>query len=391
MKTSLTDNTLTLFLEGRIDSNNAAQVEQEALSAVAQNPGAELALDAENLEYISSAGLRVLMKLRKQAKKALPVWNVSPEVYEIFDVTGFTDLLEVHKALRKVSVEGLKQIGQGATAKVYRLDRETIVKVFGPTISLDTIQRENERSRNAFISGIPTAIAYDIVRVGDGYGAIYELLDAQDLLTLMENDKKHLEAYVVKFAATMRKMHEIEVDPQCFPPAKQTSIAYLAGLKGICTQEELEKLRCLYDNIPDRNTFIHGDCHPGNVMVQNGEFMFIDLMTCGCGHPIFDLASMCISYFFSQRSPESQKTSVLLRNFTSEEIARIWNTYLCAYLGTTDESFLRKAVPQIAALTAARMLFATIAVPGLFSPEQIHNLKQTALAYVDSGLEPICF
>lgn len=64
-----------------------------------------IGLDTSRLEcdYYSSAGLRVLMKLRKQAKKALPVYNVSPEVYEIFDVTGFTDLLDVHKALRKVS------------------------------------------------------------------------------------------------------------------------------------------------------------------------------------------------------------------------------------------------------------------------------------------------
>ncbi len=42
-------------------------------------------------------------------------------------------------------------------------------------------------------------------------------------------------------------------------------------------------LRRLYETIPDRSTFVHGDSHPGNVMVQDGEFVFIDLMTCGCG------------------------------------------------------------------------------------------------------------
>lgn len=47
MKTTLKDNTLTLYLEGRIDSNNAAQAEQEAMAAVAGAPGAELVLDAE--------------------------------------------------------------------------------------------------------------------------------------------------------------------------------------------------------------------------------------------------------------------------------------------------------------------------------------------------------
>lgn len=69
MKTTLKDNTLTLYLEGRIDSNNAAQAEQEAMAAVAGAPGAELVLDAEKLEYISSAGLRVLMKAPEEGKK----------------------------------------------------------------------------------------------------------------------------------------------------------------------------------------------------------------------------------------------------------------------------------------------------------------------------------
>lgn len=91
-------------MEGRIDSSNALSVEKAIINAVEKHPGAELALDANDLEYISSAGLRVLMKLRKQAKRALPVLNVSPEVYEIFEVTGFTELLDVKKRLREVSV-----------------------------------------------------------------------------------------------------------------------------------------------------------------------------------------------------------------------------------------------------------------------------------------------
>ena len=59
--------TLTLYLEGRIDSANAAAWEQEILAAVENNPDAALVLDADALEYISSAGLRVLMKLRKRS------------------------------------------------------------------------------------------------------------------------------------------------------------------------------------------------------------------------------------------------------------------------------------------------------------------------------------
>ena len=85
-------------------------------------------------------------------------------------------------------------------SQVYRIDRETVLKVFKPNTSLEIINQENERSRNAFVSGIPTAISYDIVKVGDCYGTVYELLDAKDFLSIVENDKEHLKEHISKFA-----------------------------------------------------------------------------------------------------------------------------------------------------------------------------------------------
>ena len=78
MKTNIENNILTIRLEGRIDSTNAPAVEADILQALNDNPGTALTIDADKLEYISSAGLRVLMKLRKQIGKPLSVVNVSP-------------------------------------------------------------------------------------------------------------------------------------------------------------------------------------------------------------------------------------------------------------------------------------------------------------------------
>ena len=390
MKTTLENNRLTLSLEGRIDSNNAAAMEREIMAAVREAPGAELAIDADALEYISSAGLRVLMKLRKQAGKAISVLNVSPQVYDIFEVTGFSTLLDVRKRLREISVEGCEKIGSGATATVYRIDRETIVKVFTPNTGMEVIRNENERSKNAFLSGIPTAISYDIVKVGDSFGTVYELLDAQDFLTVLLNDKAHLDDHIRGFARAIRGMHRVEVDPAKFPPTKQASLAVLPRLEGVCTKAEIDKLSRLYATIPDRGTFIHGDCHPGNVMVQGDQLLFIDLMTCGSGHPVFDLSSMCSAYHMPPKFG-SRKNSPLTRDFTDEECARIWQVYLSAYLDTDDAALIRKAERQIEAVSSARTLFATIFIPGLLPEETVAYLKRTALSYVDDGLEPLCF
>ena len=377
-----------LALEGRLDTVTAPQLETEVKGL--DDSVKELVFDFQNLEYISSAGLRVLLKLSKRLNTLLRVLNVPPDVYEIFETTGFTDLLYVTKGYRRLSIEGLPLIGQGATASVYRLSPETVVKIYKHTNNLGEAKLENDRSRNAFVSGIPTAIAFEIVKVGDSYGAVYELLDAEVLVTMMENDKAHLEEPVRKFAALIRKINHIEVSPDKFLQMKPASISLLPQLEAVCTKEETDKLRSLLESVPDRVTFLHGDCHPANVMVQNGEYLFIDLMTSACGHPVFDLASMCSFYHFPQ-DEESRKNNTLLRNFTEEECSRIWDIFLRAYFDTEDEAYLRKAERQITAVSAVRDLFSTIFFPGHLSQERIDYLKSVALSYVDSGLEPFCF
>ena len=100
---------LTVCLLGHIDSGNAGALEEEIRAAREESEAEKLLLDAEDLEYISSAGLRVILRLRKQ-QPDLKIVNVSPEVYEILDMTGFTEMMEVRKAYRKLSVQGCEII-----------------------------------------------------------------------------------------------------------------------------------------------------------------------------------------------------------------------------------------------------------------------------------------
>ena len=91
-------------LTGRIDTNNASEWEQKILQQFSAET--ENAFDASELEYISSAGLRVLMKVRKKSTSEMRIFDVSTEVFDIFDMTGFTELFKVEKRLRELSVDG---------------------------------------------------------------------------------------------------------------------------------------------------------------------------------------------------------------------------------------------------------------------------------------------
>ena len=88
-------NALKIILEGRLDTTTAPQLEaqlQDALGSVT-----DLKFDLEKLEYISSAGLRVLLSSQKVMNKQgkMVISNASTEVKEIFDVTGFSDILTI--------------------------------------------------------------------------------------------------------------------------------------------------------------------------------------------------------------------------------------------------------------------------------------------------------
>ena len=170
---------LIISLTGTIDSANAPAVGTELQGICSTNPCESVELDCDQLEYCTSAGLRVILRLKQKMDDTV-LTNVHTELYNIFDMTGFTEMMEVHKAYRVISVDGCEVIGRGANGKIYRLDEENIIKVYTNTDSLPEIRHERELSRAAFVLGVPTAIPYDVVMIAEGgYGSIYELLNAK--------------------------------------------------------------------------------------------------------------------------------------------------------------------------------------------------------------------
>ncbi len=87
--------TLKIALEGRLDTTTAPQLEAELKQSVADNT--ELDLDFAKLEYISSAGLRVLLAAQKVMNKQgkMVIRNVNDVIAEVFEVTGFADILTI--------------------------------------------------------------------------------------------------------------------------------------------------------------------------------------------------------------------------------------------------------------------------------------------------------
>lgn len=352
------DGVLYINLAGRVDSANAPSVEEEINVICSDKQSVNVVIDAENLEYISSAGLRIILRLRKNYPE-LKMINANSEVYDILDMTGFTEMMTIEKAYRKLSVEGCEVIGRGSNGEVYRLDPDTIIKVYLNPDCLPDIHRERELARKAFVLGIPTAIPYDVVKVGDSYGSVFELLNAKSFTKILAADSSKIDEVVEMYVDLLKKIHSTEVQPGDMPDMKQVAIGWVRDIKGIISDAKWEKLNSLVNAIPDNHHMIHGDYHTKNVMVQNGEVLLIDMDTLSYGDPIFEFGSIFNAYkgfYFGQLPLDG----VSFIGIPYEMGAEIWEKTLHLYFNTDDEEYLDTVRDKSALLGYTRVLRRTI-------------------------------
>ena len=363
IKTQFDNNVLTIYLNGKIDSISAPQMESEINKARQQYNAEKIILDCDKLEYTTSAGLRVILRLKQEVDDTRLI-NVHPEIYDIFDMTGFTEMMTVEKAYRIISVDGCEVIGQGANGKIYRIDNDTIVKVFLNADALDEIQRQRELARTAFVLGVPTAIPFDVVRIeSGGFGSVFELLNATSYAKLLIKEEKSLDEVAEMSVNMLKLIHSKVVKPDSMPDMKAVALDWAVFLKDYLPEELFNKLYALIDAIPTDLHMMHGDYHIKNVMYQNGESLLIDMDTLCYGNPIFELASIYNAYVGYGAIDHSRIKDFLGIDF--EESSAFWRKSLELYLGTTDEAVLQSVEDKAKIIGCTRIMRRTIRRNGL--------------------------
>ena len=363
----ITDNKICLKLSGHIDSGNASEIKKEIFEAADQLPEAPVEIDAEELTYISSAGLRVLLQLRK-THQDMRITDVGPEVYEILDMTGFTQMMKVEKAYRQVSIEGCEIIGKGANGTIYRIDKDNVVKVYKHADALEEIHNEREMARLALVLGIPTAISYDVVKVGDSYGSVFELLNARSFAEIMAKEPERLDWCVNEYVRLLKKIHDTEVPEGKLPDMKETALSWARFMQDYLPGEAGEKLLALVEDIPADDHMLHGDYHTKNIEQTDDEILLIDMDTLAAGHPVFELASMYNAFIgFSEYDHENVRDFL---GFDFELSKKFWRRALAEYLGTEYEPWIREVENKARILGYTRLIRRSIRRGGLESERE---------------------
>lgn len=325
-------------LTGRIDTAHAPIVDKQIQEAVsnAAEPVTNITFDCSALDYISSTGLRIVLKYKKLYPD-LEVINVSNDVYNVFDMTGFARIISVKKALRKIDLSACTLIGEGGNGAAYRINDEEIVKVSKYSHGEEGLIRESEQVREAFLMGVPTVISFDIVDCSNGCkGIVMEALDSQSLGAYLAEDPSRMDDIVPKYVELFRQADAVEVTSPLFRNTKEWLRGRIMLPQRIINDEETALLNSLLDEIPDSNRFVHFDGHVGNVLMHGAKddrnLMLIDFGDAGTGHPVLEIAGWAFMMLEPEYgcgvTPQEKITSMsreLNRQFARKVLAEMFH------------------------------------------------------------------
>ena len=356
------DDAVILSLTGRIDATNAQSAQEDVLKILGDRKDVAVTIDADRLEYISSSGLRSILHLKTDYPD-LKIINVNPEVYDILRMTGFTDIMTVERAYRKVSVEGCEEIGRGVNGTIYRIDEDNVVKVYNNPDSLEDIKHERQMAKLAMILGVPTAISYDVVKIGDCYGSMFELLNAKSFSKLLTNEPDKYDYCVKEFVALLKKLHSTRVEEGQVPDMKERALIWATFTAEYLPEEYGRKLVKLVERVPEDDHLIHGDYHTKNIEKTGEEVLLIDMDTLSAGYPVFELGPMFNAFVgYSEYDPDHIKA---MQGYDLATSQRFWHDTLAAYLCTDDDGYIRFVEDKAKVIGYARMIRASIRRGGL--------------------------
>ena len=355
IETKFEDGTFTVTLIGRLDTSNAAQTEEAVKAAAAGKDIKFFVFDLEKLDYISSAGLRVILTFKKLYKDFKAI-NAKSEVYEIFEMTGFTQMMEIQKGYKTVSIEGCEIIGEGKNGIVYRVTPDTIVKVYKNPDALDEIKNERELARKAFVNGIPTSISFDIVKVDGKFASMFEMLEADAIYKRIKKEPEKIDEFAKASVGLLKKIHSVELKPGEMVDAKADYLKRAERLQGSLEPAVYQKLCELVKAIPENHHINHGDYHIKNQMFlhSTGELMLIDMDTLCLGDPVFDFGSLYNAYVGREKALPGNNQAFL--GISAEQGKRFWDKTLEYYFGTTDQAKLKEIETRAAIVGELRLM-----------------------------------
>ena len=197
----------------------------------------------------------------------------------------------------RITVKDLPIVGKGLFGTVYRLADDRIVKVANDISKPGTMERleyEEKVAEVLYSNGIPTAQPFGLVETEDSAGVIYEMIKGQELYDFLEEHPEKSDRMIQGVADILLRLHKVNpgVDAGLLRMKDKMMSLLNANRKGL-SEEEFAAKKAQYDALPERDTLVHGDLNPGNIIVRPDDSpVLIDVGSISTGHPYFEFTNM---------------------------------------------------------------------------------------------------
>ncbi len=295
----------------------------------------ELILDLLDCDFISSAGIRSIMKANQQMKKCdgtICLKNVAPLVFGVFELTGLSAILPIQKKMREISLDNLEMFSSGVCGECYRIDSETVVKLYRDGVAPHIAEQEKQFAKAAFVMGIPTALSYDVVSCGTRSGVVFEFLDATLFSDVIRNDLASMDRYAKMLSDTSMTLHTAKGDNKILPNMKERMRGYIRDISYLLTAEQSELFLAKLESIPDDDHCVHFDLHSSNIMMQNQELIIIDMGDLSIGSYLFDVGLIYLIYGIPELGISQMATKIPV-----DQGVEFWNCFKDHYFAERSE------------------------------------------------------
>ena len=280
--------------------------------------------------------------------------------------------------MREIDITQWKQVGEGGNGKTYVNAAEpgVILKVNSARLSTrEAVEKEFNTSRAAKEMGLSVPEAKEMVRVGNAYGTITQLIKPKRSLSRICCDEPdRIDEMAQLLCARGKELFATPCNTPLFPSRKQQLTRALAKLQFVGPKNR-KRLEDFAQSISESGMCLHGDFQMGNIILSGEQHYWIDLDRMGHGDPMFDIGHlyMICNIYSKMKQVED------IFHLTRAQLLRFWDTFAKAYTGKDNHADFDRQASRFACLDVIlRYEFATPTLPEkLFFALHIHRLAKS--------------
>jgi uncharacterized protein (TIGR02172 family) len=249
----------------------------------------------------------------------------------------------------QINLEDWRQVGEGGNGKTYvnAAAPGEILKVNNARLStLEAVEHEYNISKAVANLGISVPEMYRIVRIGDAYGTISQLIKGKKSLSrICQEEPERTEEMARLLCQKGKELFATPCKTDFFPSRKGQALLAI-GKASYVSNKDKKAIQAFIESIPESTGCSHGDFQTGNIIQAGEDYYWIDLDRFAYGDPMFDIGHL---FLICQLYAPMKRVQDIF-HMTLEQFRRFWDAFAREYTGKEDHSGFDALAGKFAAI-----------------------------------------